>query len=63
MYICINLYMYKISFVTAAGAEYSNSTYSEIELEKAIQKWLKRAKERYDAERKKLEAHENRRLL
>ncbi|XP_039310317.1 uncharacterized protein LOC120358954 isoform X1 [Solenopsis invicta] len=47
----------------AAGAEYSNSTYSEIELEKAIQKWLKRAKERYDAERKKLEAHENRRLL
>ncbi|XP_011688854.1 PREDICTED: uncharacterized protein LOC105450618 [Wasmannia auropunctata] len=43
----------------AAGIEYSNSTYTEIELEKSIQKWLKRAKERYDAERKKLEAHEN----
>jgi len=33
--------------------------YTEIEMEKAIQKWLKRAKERYDAERKKLEVCEN----
>jgi len=51
--------MYKITSITVAGTAYSNSTYTEIELEKAIQKWLKRTKERYDAERKKSEIREN----
>jgi len=38
---------------------YSNSTYTKLELEKAMQKWFRRAKERYDAERKRLEARED----
>lgn len=46
------------TFMIAAGADYSNPSCTKLELEKAIQKWLKRAKERYDAERKRLEALE-----
>lgn len=49
----------QITSIIAAGAAYSNSTYTKMDLEKAIQKWLKRAKERYDAETKKIAAHEN----
>jgi len=51
--------MYKITSITVAGITYSNSIYTEIKLEKAIQKWLKRVKEWYDAERKKPEVREN----
>jgi len=44
-----------------AGSAHSHLTYTKLELEKAIQKWLRRAKERYDAERKRstLGTHEN----
>jgi len=43
--------------VTAAGTAYCDS-YTKLELGKAIQKWLRRAKERCDA-KKKTETCEN----
>jgi len=38
-------------FITVSGQE-SNSEYTKKVLEEAIQKWLRRAKERLDAEKK-----------
>lgn len=42
-----------IVYVIAAGKAY-NKTFGKKDLEEAIQKWLRRAKERADAEEKKL---------
>lgn len=47
----VNIYI-SVS-VTAAG-EKLNATFTKKEIEEAIQKWLKRAKERFDAEQKRL---------
>lgn len=41
----------QITSVTAAGTAYCDS-YTNLELEKAIQQWLKRAKERCDTRKK-----------
>lgn len=49
----------QLTFVIGAGIAYSNSTYTKLELEKAMQKWFRRARERYDAEKKRLEARED----
>lgn len=46
--------VYKILFFITVSGEESNSTYTKKALEEAIQKWLRRAKERLNAENKKL---------
>ncbi|CAL1681096.1 unnamed protein product [Lasius platythorax] len=44
----------KLSQLLIAAGEKLNATFTKKEIEEAIQKWLKRAKERFDAEQKRL---------
>lgn len=43
-----------ISVSVTAASEKVNTTFTKKEIEEAIQKWLKRVKERFHAEQKKL---------